>query len=129
MVEAELLTGTETSDMNKKYQQSVVFNTKPRHQLTSQMVTLLASEDTVGERELILEVTAGAGGQEAMLFVAELFDMYAKLAARNGWSFDVTASDSSDLGVHSCDQTKIILYGKMQKILWFLFRAHFLHHR
>ena len=37
--------------------------------------------------DIILEVTAGVGGQEAMLFAGEIFDMYAGYAAYRGWEF------------------------------------------
>lgn len=48
--------------------------------------------------DLVLEVTAGVGGQEAMLFTDEIFDMYQNFAAFNGWGFDVLEVMSSELG-------------------------------
>ncbi|ELU08755.1 hypothetical protein CAPTEDRAFT_144713, partial [Capitella teleta] len=50
------------------------------------------------DRELFLEVTAGAGGQEAMLFTLQLFKMYSNFSASKGWSFQVTMLDASDIG-------------------------------
>lgn len=48
--------------------------------------------------DLVLEVTAGVGGQEAMLFTAEIFDMYHSYAAFHGWCFDTLEYMSSDIG-------------------------------
>lgn len=48
--------------------------------------------------DLVLEVTAGVGGQEAMLFTAEIFDMYQNYAAFCGWSFDTLEYMPSDIG-------------------------------
>ncbi|XP_056327380.1 peptide chain release factor 1-like, mitochondrial isoform X3 [Danio aesculapii] len=48
--------------------------------------------------ELVLEVSAGVGGQEAMLFTAEIFEMYQNYAAFNGWSFDILEANASELG-------------------------------
>ncbi|XP_053731144.1 peptide chain release factor 1-like, mitochondrial isoform X2 [Synchiropus splendidus] len=57
--------------------------------LRQTVLTLLVPEDEADQSDLVLEVTAGVGGQEAMLFTAELFDMYENFAQHNGWSFDV----------------------------------------
>lgn len=47
---------------------------------------------------LIFEVNAGAGGQEAMLFAKELFDMYTSYFDNNGWDYEVLAEDTTDIG-------------------------------
>lgn len=48
--------------------------------------------------DLVLEVTMGVGGQEAMLFTAEIFDMYQSFAAFHGWDFGILEVMSSELG-------------------------------
>ncbi|XP_041418658.1 peptide chain release factor 1-like, mitochondrial isoform X2 [Xenopus laevis] len=45
-----------------------------------------------------MEVTAGVGGQEAMLFTAEMFEMYNNYAVYKNWSFDLLEYFSSELG-------------------------------
>lgn len=50
--------------------------------------------------DLVLEVTMGVGGQEAMLFTAEIFDMYQSFAAFHGWDFGILEVMSSELGWH-----------------------------
>lgn len=48
--------------------------------------------------EAIVEIRAGAGGQEAALFAGELFDMYKKYAQVNGWKFDTLDMSRTDIG-------------------------------
>lgn len=54
--------------------------------------------DATRDREMILEVNSGAGGQEAMLFSMELFKMYSNFAASQGWSFNILNTGESDIG-------------------------------
>ncbi len=48
--------------------------------------------------EAIIELRAGAGGDEAALFAADLFNMYKKYAALKGWGFDVIDSNQNSVG-------------------------------
>ena len=48
--------------------------------------------------EAIIEIRAGAGGEEAALFVADLYRMYSKYAVLQGWRHDVLDSRASELG-------------------------------
>ncbi|KAM4866507.1 peptide chain release factor 1-like, mitochondrial isoform 2-T2 [Thomomys bottae] len=62
-----------------------------------------APEET-DENDLILEVTAGVGGQEAMLFTSEMFDMYQQYASFKRWHFEILDYFPSELGGlrHAC---------------------------
>ncbi|XP_040206823.1 peptide chain release factor 1-like, mitochondrial [Rana temporaria] len=66
--------------------------------LKYQIAWLLIPRDEVDDCNLILELTAGVGGQEAMLFTAEIFDMYRRYATYKNWSFDILEYHHSDLG-------------------------------
>jgi len=48
--------------------------------------------------EAIVEIRAGAGGDEAALFAAELFNMYKKYSASKGWGLDVIDSNQNNIG-------------------------------
>ncbi|MGE4352262.1 MAG: peptide chain release factor 1 [Bdellovibrionales bacterium] len=63
-----------------------------------QVQRMLLPKDIADERNAILEVRAGTGGDEAALFAALLFDMYRKYAAIHGWKFEVMALSENDLG-------------------------------
>ncbi|KAK9964933.1 hypothetical protein ABG768_006060 [Culter alburnus] len=66
--------------------------------LKQKIISLLIPEEESDMSDLVLEVTAGVGGQEAMLFTAEIFDMYQNFAAFHGWGFDILEVMSSELG-------------------------------
>lgn len=68
--------------------------------LMKQMDDILEGEKEEEEfpNEVILEVRAGAGGDEASLFAAELASMYSKYATINGWTFKKVDASESDLG-------------------------------
>src|SRR5258708_7030477 len=54
--------------------------------------------DPADSRNTIIEIRAGAGGQESALFAADLYRMYTRYAERQGWKFENLDSSSSDLG-------------------------------
>jgi peptide chain release factor 1 len=55
-----------------------------------------ADEDSCSD--IVLEVTAGVGGKEAMLFAKELFDMYCTYITHKHWDMQVVHQELSDLG-------------------------------
>jgi peptide chain release factor 1 len=59
---------------------------------------LLLPRDPNDEKNVILEIRAGTGGDEAALFAAELFRMYSRFAEAQGWRVEVLASSPSSLG-------------------------------
>ncbi|MCU0946121.1 MAG: peptide chain release factor 1 [Rubritepida sp.] len=58
----------------------------------------LLPKDEADERNAILEVRAGAGGDEAALFAADLFEMYRRYAEARDWRFEVLELSENDLG-------------------------------
>ncbi|SHN50696.1 peptide chain release factor 1 [Desulfovibrio litoralis] len=59
----------------------------------------LLPKDPMDEKNIILEVRAGTGGEEAALFAADIFRMYCRYAERKGWKVEIiSASDSSNGG-------------------------------
>ena len=59
---------------------------------------LLLPKDKDDSRNVILEVRAGTGGDEAALFGANLFSMYQRFAAKNGWRFEVMEVSETGIG-------------------------------
>ena len=66
--------------------------------LLEEIKVLLVPKDPNDEKNVILEIRAGTGGEEASLFAAELFRMYTRYAERQGWRFDVLSVSESDTG-------------------------------
>src|SRR6266436_4997229 len=58
----------------------------------------LLKADPADSRNTIVEIRAGAGGQESALFSADLYRMYTRYAEARGWRFEDLDSSSSDLG-------------------------------
>jgi peptide chain release factor 1 len=72
-----------------------------RERLTSAELALrlaLLPKDAADERSAILEIRAGTGGEEAALFGGDLFKMYQRYAALQGWKFEVLSESETDLG-------------------------------
>jgi peptide chain release factor 1 len=69
-----------------------------REALTGELKILLVPKDPNDQKNVVLEIRAGTGGDEAGLFAAELFRMYSKYAERQGWRIEVMSSSSTDVG-------------------------------
>ena len=66
--------------------------------LEQQLRILLLPKDAADERNVILEVRAGTGGDEAAIFVGDLFRMYQRYAATKGWRVEVISASEGDHG-------------------------------
>ncbi len=66
--------------------------------LESKLRDLLTPKDPLADRNIIMEIRAGAGGDEASLFAGVLFRMYSRFAERNGWKVEVLQSNPTALG-------------------------------
>src|SRR4029077_18434471 len=59
---------------------------------------LLLPKDPLDEKDVVLEIRAGTGGDEATLFADEIFRMYSRFAETRGWKVEVTSSSESSIG-------------------------------
>ena len=66
--------------------------------LEDKLSLLLIPKDEADDRDAILEVRAGIGGDEACLFAEEIFRMYRLFASNNGWRFQLTSSYDGPAG-------------------------------
>ena len=78
--------------------------------LEEQIKVLLLPVDPNDQRNVILEIRAGTGGDEAALFAGELLRMYGRYAEECGWSMSVT--DSSDTGLGGIKEAVAMIEGK-----------------
>ncbi len=67
------------------------------HQLQELKLSLLP-KDANDERDIIMEIRAGAGGDEAGLFAGDLFRMYSRYAQSRGWDIDIINASESGIG-------------------------------
>jgi peptide chain release factor 1 len=66
--------------------------------LESEIKRLLIPKDPRDDRNVIMEIRAGAGGDEAALFAADLFRMYSRYAERQGWKVEVLSQNAIGIG-------------------------------
>src|ERR1700683_713837 len=66
--------------------------------LDDQLKILLLPKDPNDEKNVVLEIRAGTGGDEATLFADEVFRMYSRFAESQGWKMEVTSSSESAVG-------------------------------
>jgi peptide chain release factor 1 len=59
---------------------------------------LLIPRDPLDEKNIIMEIRAGTGGEEAALFAADLFRMYSRFAETRGWKFEIMNINETELG-------------------------------
>ena len=67
-------------------------------ELEDKLKLLLVPKDPNDEKNVLLEIRAGTGGEEAALFAADLFRMYSRYAERNNWKVEVLSSHSTGIG-------------------------------
>ena len=67
-------------------------------ELEDQLKILLIPQDPNDNKNTIIEIRAGTGGEEAALFAADLFRMYSRFAERNVWTREVIASNGTGIG-------------------------------
>jgi len=69
-----------------------------KNEIEAKLKNLLLPRDPHDDRDVIVEVRAGTGGEEASLFAGELVRMYSRYADRQGWKFEVISTTSSGVG-------------------------------
>jgi len=81
-----------------------------KDKLESDLKILLLPRDPNDDKNLILEIRAGTGGDEAALFAADLFRVYTRYAERKNWKYKVM--DSSDTGIGGIKEAIVSIQGK-----------------
>lgn len=66
--------------------------------ITEELKILLLPKDPFDAKNILLEIRAGTGGDEAALFVADLFRMYSRFAERNRWKVEILSSNETGIG-------------------------------
>jgi peptide chain release factor 1 len=69
-----------------------------RERLEQQIKLALIPKDAMDERDVVLEIRAGTGGDEAARFAGDLFRMYERYAARQGWKVEVISASEGTVG-------------------------------
>ena len=93
-----VLLETFEEDIKEMAQEELEALQERREHLEYRLRLALLPKDPNDERDVIVEVRAGTGGEEAALFAAELYRMYARYAQDKGWDVDVIDSNPTGIG-------------------------------
>ncbi|MCP4903025.1 MAG: peptide chain release factor 1 [bacterium] len=105
----EVLEETDDVEMRELAETEVEELSSRLEELEKELQVLLLPEDPNDRRNVILEIRAGTGGEEAALFASELLRMYLRYAETSGWRFSLT--DSSDTGLGGIKEVVAVIEG------------------
>jgi len=95
---AETETLLKDEEMKELAEEEIEKLKEEEEKLHNKLLLLLIPEDPRDKRNAIMEIRAAAGGEEAALFAADLFRMYAYYAEKRGWKIEIMDSHPTDLG-------------------------------
>jgi peptide chain release factor 1 len=98
IAQAEELTKSSDSEMRALAEEELDGLTRRREQIESDLKILLLPKDPNDEKNVILEIRAGTGGEEAALFAGDLYRMYTRFAERQGWKLDIMSLSEAAQG-------------------------------
>ena len=96
--ELESLLGGDDAEMRDLARSEIAGLDKQLPELEQRVKFMLLPKDEADERNAILEVRAGTGGEEAALFAAALFRMYQRYATLKGWKFEIMELSETGIG-------------------------------
>ena len=96
--ENKLLLNSDDDELKSLAMEEISQMEKELIELEDELKILLIPQDPNDDKNTIIEIRAGTGGEEAALFAADLFRMYSKFAEINGWAREVIASNGTGIG-------------------------------
>jgi len=94
----ELLGGERDPELRELAEAELKSLKARRQELEDKLTELLLPRDPNDERNVLIEIRAGTGGEEAALFAADLYRAYTRYAERQGWRTELISSTPTDLG-------------------------------
>src|SRR6185295_7883007 len=85
-------------ELREMAQQEILQREPEMGRIEEELKILLLPKDPLDEKNVVLEIRAGTGGDEATLFAAEIFRMYNRYAEIQGWKIEVTSASESAVG-------------------------------
>src|SRR5207253_5121897 len=99
IVESKAVLTDEKDPEMRAYAQEELDNLEARvAAVEAELKVLLLPKDPNDEKDVILEIRAGTGGDEATLFADEMFRMYSRYAETQGWKVEVLSTSESSVG-------------------------------
>ncbi|MFH1429991.1 MAG: peptide chain release factor 1 [Candidatus Uhrbacteria bacterium] len=98
IAEAQEAADASEPELRELGEEELVQSTNERERVSAELRELLHPTDPDDAKDIVVEIRAGVGGDEAALFAADLFRMYARFAERNGWKTRALETASNALG-------------------------------
>jgi peptide chain release factor 1 len=98
LAQSQELADSGDAEMRELAQEEIRSLEARRDALDGEIKVLLLPKDPNDEKNVVLEIRAGTGGDEAALFAGELFRMYTRYAEAQGWRIDVMSSNETGVG-------------------------------
>ena len=93
-----MITSEQDTEMKQFLEDEMTKNVELKNQLEEELKTHLIPKDPNDEKDIIMEIRAGAGGNEAALFSGDLYRMYVRFAERSGFKVEAMNSSPADVG-------------------------------
>ena len=94
----EMLKIEENEDMLQFLKDEINEQLQTQKEMEEKLKILLLPKDENDDKNVIIEIRSGAGGDEAALFGSEILRMYSKYAEKNRWKFEITEMNDTELG-------------------------------
>ena len=99
ILDAEEMLKTETDpDMKAFFENEILEGKKNKEKYEEELKIMLLPKDENDDKNVIMEIRGGAGGDEAALFASEIMRMYTKYAEKKGWTVEITDINETELG-------------------------------
>ncbi len=113
----ELLSLEKEQEMISEFKKIISNNKKELIKLEEQIIESLIEKDPIDEKDAIVEIKGAAGGDEANIFVGDLFEMYQKYSSKNEMKIEVESESRADMGGFTNIKFKVSgidVYGKLK---------------
>ncbi len=110
LAESRELLNDQDADIKELARQEVESLTAEEERLQDELKTLLTPKDPNDSKNVIIEIRAGTGGEEAALFVYDLFRMYSRFVENKGWKAEIM--NSHETGTGGFKEVVFMVYGK-----------------
>ena len=97
----ELINSEEDEDMKNEFETIVTENKNKLQPLVQKIKISLLPKDPLDDKDVLVEIRPGAGGEEAAIWVGDLYKMYNRFAERNAWNVEPIELTASDQGGYS----------------------------
>jgi len=95
---AEIVNSETEAELKEMAMEENIKLSKKKEQIAKELKKIIVSRDPNDSKNVILEIRAGAGGEESALFAAELFKMYLRYAENKAWKVSILSSSLTTIG-------------------------------